>query len=316
LSTISLKYFISKKEVRTYLIAFLIALLIHLFIFNILFFINLFKLLILTIFPNTELFNKAEPEPVPDTPPIVLEFDQPKPLLPEKFYELKENPNANEDIPEDTDILSTKSSISAVPNLQQTEEILKPKATEQAEESQELKETRPEEVLDLQGDQSSFAFKNQRTFSKSLLGEFETKQEEVKQESQETETEFLQKEFNAQMIGDYALSTYEWEFAPYMLDFQRKLQRVWTAPPAYSKLGLIYGRTLVYLKINRQGKLVDFRVLQHEGHSSLQQSSVSAIQSVFPFKPLPADFEENFLEIKLLMIYPNLREPLPPQYRR
>lgn len=238
--------------------------------------------------------------------------------MPEKFYRLEENPNANEDVPEETDILSTKSSISAVPDLQEQEEILTPDNKPQDEEAVESDMAESREVTDMSGDEALYAFKNQQVFSKRLLGKSEERkeQEREKKKSKDKEAEFLQKEFKAQMIGDYALSTYEWEFAPYMLDFQRKLQRVWTAPPAYSKLGLIYGQTLVYLKVNRQGELVDFRVLGHEGHSSLRQSSINAIQAVFPFKELPADFKEKYLEIKLLMIYPNLREPLPPQYQR
>ena len=85
--------------------------------------------------------------------------------------------------------------------------------------------------------------------------------------------------------------------------------RVWTVPPVYSRLGLIYGYTIIWAKLNRKGEMLDYKVLKHEGHTSLLESSVGAIRSSFPFKPLPDNFPDEFLEITFLLRYPNLREP-------
>lgn len=306
----------SKKERKIYFYATLLAILIHLLLFNLLFFIELFKILFLSIFPNSSLFAETQSEPEPEgPPPIVLEFDKPEPMLPEKFYDLRENPNANENIPADADILSAESSVSAAPEETPPDNSDIANFEEESQKLGELEETQPQEVQDLQGDESLYAFQNKRVFSKSALGKSEEPQKEIKEKEEGRESSFLQEEFNAQQIGEFALSSYEWEWAPYMLDFLDKLRRVWTVPPAYSKLGLIYGQTIVYFKMDRAGGLVDMRVLEHKGHHSLQTSSANAIQSCFPFKPLPADFDEEFLEIKILLIYPNLREPLPPEYR-
>jgi outer membrane biosynthesis protein TonB len=306
----------SKKERKIYFYATLLAILIHLLLFNLLFFIELFKILFLSLFPNSTLFAETQTEPEPDgPPPIVLEFDKPEPMLQEKFYELRENPNANENVPEDADILSAESSISAAPDKTLAEISDIPKWEEQLQEPRNQEESQPQKVRDLSGDENLYAFQNKRVFSKSALGKSEESQKEIKKKEEGTESKFLQEEFNAQQIGEFALSSYEWEWAPYMLDFLDKLRRVWTVPPAYSKLGLIYGQTIVYFKMDRVGRLVDMRVLEHKGHHSLETSSSNAIQSCFPFKPLPVGFDEEFLEIKILMIYPNLREPLPPEYR-
>jgi TonB family protein len=86
------------------------------------------------------------------------------------------------------------------------------------------------------------------------------------------------------------------------------LNRVWYAPPAYYELGLIYGHTILRFKISRAGDISDLEVLRQVGHASLEQSSVSAIQAVFPFLPLPNNFPDEYLEVTVKMIYPNLRE--------
>jgi hypothetical protein len=108
--------------------------------------------------------------------------------------------------------------------------------------------------------------------------------------------------------GDFTLSTYKWEWVPYMMGFKNKLQRVWYAPVAYSQLHLISGYTIVRFKIARDGQLIDLQVLRQVGHSSLEKSSINAIKNVFPFQPLPGDFPDEYLELTVKMIYPKLRE--------
>jgi outer membrane biosynthesis protein TonB len=257
-------------------------------------------LFLLTIFPNFQLF-ATPPKPVPDPQPIVLEFAKPKPELPNKFWELYENPNANEQIPEQADILSTQSSISAAPIQDQLKSDAPKSDPIDAHKANETNE-RAEEVIDLQGNEPIYAFNQQRKFSKNLLTGKERAPETESEENQTKTTDKVSKEFDAKLVGDFVLSTYEWEWAPWWLEFKRKLYRVWVPPVAFS-MGLISGYTIIYVKINRNSEILDYKVLKHEGHHTLQESSVGAILSSFPFKPLPEDFPENYLEVRLILGY-------------
>lgn len=119
---------------------------------------------------------------------------------------------------------------------------------------------------------------------------------------------YEQNKFSADQLGDMSLSTYAWEWAPYINALKRKLYQVWFTPAAYYRLGLIHGYTIIQFSISKEGQLIEYEVLKHEGHESLEQSSVNAIKSSFPFKPLPVNFPDDNLTIIARLIYPNLRE--------
>lgn len=267
-----------------------------------------FDLLAFSVKPVTE---RAEP--------LELVFEQPNPPvktpenIPEKFYELVENPNANKQQPQESDRLSTAASLSQAPTIVPGQLRAVPGSeSEEKNATQSVEESpAPTEKMQAALEKSVLAFKENRNFDRSALtGKSETPKMDEASHSSETrgETSHRPKGFNADLVGDFALSTYEWEWAPYWLAFKRKLNRVWYAPPAYYELGLIYGHTILRFKISRDGNISDLEVLRQVGHSSLQISSVSAIQAVFPFLPLPTNFPDEYLEVTVKMIYPNLRE--------
>jgi outer membrane biosynthesis protein TonB len=119
---------------------------------------------------------------------------------------------------------------------------------------------------------------------------------------------YHQKEFSADELGNLTLSTYAWEWASYINYFKRKLYEVWRTPPAYFSLGIIHGYTVIRLVIDRNGQMVSIQVLEHQGHSSLQVSSENAVNAVFPLKPLPVDFPDETLTLTLTLLYPQLRK--------
>ncbi len=258
----------------------------------------------------------AEPQPQP----------QPQEQIPDKFYELVENPNANQQTPDQSSRLSTASSRSSAPVIQpgeisavpgtETEKpaVSKPQPQEQqlAEEQQAEKQAAEREINEVV-ENAIMAFRSSHVFDKSALSKNKPRPQKTETKEQDQsdtpkgETSFAPKGFNADLVGDFALSTYEWEWAPYWLAFKRKLNRVWYAPPAYSQLGLIHGYTIVRFKVRRDGSMYDFQVLQHVGHRSLKESSISAIKSSFPFLPLPDSFPDEYLEVTIKMVYPDLR---------
>ena len=296
--------------------------------------LHLVGLALLSGFNLLAFSSKNTPEA---TQPLELVFDQPEPAaniplnvpagvpldneagIPQKFYEIVENPNASGEQPTEADMLSTMASrsqapvimpgqIRTVPGSENGSEASPQKSGQEGEEEQEAEtsEKTPQEL-----DGSLLTYQGNQLFSRSALsgkkGPFDPDQSESGGENRKGSGSGPAG-FDADMVGDFALSTYEWEWAPYWLAFQRKLHRVWYAPAAYYELGIIYGYTILRFRISRDGNISDLAVLQQIGHSSLQQSSVSAIEAVFPFQPLPANFPDPYLEVTVKMIYPNLRE--------
>ncbi len=272
----------------------------------------------LLLFTEFDLFAFSEIKKPEMEEPIELAFEQPvvpnvdyNENIPEKFYEIVENPNASGETPEITDMLSTQSSLSQAPVLMPGQIRAVPGNEEsKMKESDETINKSQQEELQEDVSKTLLAYKENRSFSRSALTG-ESEDHIVKGEEKEEslgESSRRPQGFDADLVGDFALSTYEWDWAPYWLEFKRKLNRVWYAPPAYYELGLIHGHTILRFKVSREGNIYDLEVLRQVGHSSLEHSSVSAIEAVFPFRPLPSSFPEEYLEVTVKMIYPNLRE--------
>ncbi|MCG3117931.1 MAG: hypothetical protein ALAOOOJD_00056 [bacterium] len=101
----------------------------------------------------------------------------------------------------------------------------------------------------------------------------------------------------APALGSFSLNTYAWEYAPYLLWLKNQIQRNIHPPPAFTHMGIISGRTVLRFRILKDGTLENLELLGYEGHKSLMETSVRAVQLSAPFRALPADFPENYLEI-------------------
>ena len=113
---------------------------------------------------------------------------------------------------------------------------------------------------------------------------------------------------SASLTGDVSLNTTAWDYAPWLQRFGRQLMARWFAPPAYS-LGILKegGWALVELEISRAGKVLRQELLEEQGHPSLSLAAQSALRSMAPVEPLPADFPEPTLILRIRMIYPRIR---------
>jgi len=109
--------------------------------------------------------------------------------------------------------------------------------------------------------------------------------------------------FSAEDLGGFSFNTYEWDFAPYMLEMKRKVERNVFPPPAFTRMGLISGETLLRFKVMPNGEVKDLVVLKYTGHESLKETSVNAIANSSRFRPLPADFPEDYLEVTASFTY-------------
>lgn len=104
-------------------------------------------------------------------------------------------------------------------------------------------------------------------------------------------------------MGGLAFNTYEWNFAPYMLELKRRIQRNIFPPIAFTRLGMISGVTLLRFKIYPDGELRDLKILGYEGDRSLMKTSHTAIEISAPFPDLPADFPKPYLEVTGKFLY-------------
>ncbi len=106
--------------------------------------------------------------------------------------------------------------------------------------------------------------------------------------------------------GDFSLNTYEWNYGPWMRRFENELHRHWVAPYAY-RLGVISGKTVIKIVIQKDGRPSSMEVLETDGHQSLHDASAAALKAFAPYAPLPAHFPEENLVITLGLHYPAWR---------
>jgi hypothetical protein len=103
--------------------------------------------------------------------------------------------------------------------------------------------------------------------------------------------------------GGLQLSTYDWEFAPYLKYLKRRIQSHIFPPAAFSRLGIIEGKNTLRFRIHIDGTLQALTVLAPGGSELLLTTSTKAIELSAPFRPLPTNFPEPYLEITALFGY-------------
>jgi len=111
---------------------------------------------------------------------------------------------------------------------------------------------------------------------------------------------------NVAVTGAFSLSTYEWNYAPWMHRFEKDLRRHWMAPYAYM-LGVISGMTQIRIVVDRSGTLSLLEVIGSEGHESLHHASEAALRAFAPYAPLPLGFPDENLVIVYSLYYPAWR---------
>jgi outer membrane biosynthesis protein TonB len=68
------------------------------------------------------------------------------------------------------------------------------------------------------------------------------------------------------------------------------------------------GYTILKIKINREGNLIDIIVLEHKGHKLLRYASINAAKKIFPLSPLPQKMESDTLVFQTILKYPKLKD--------
>lgn len=104
-------------------------------------------------------------------------------------------------------------------------------------------------------------------------------------------------------MGGLSFNTYDWNFAPYLLELKRIIRSNIFPPIAFTRLGMISGETLLRFRIYPSGEMQNLVVLGYRGDKSLMKTSYSAVEISAPFPKLPADFPEPYLEVTGKFLY-------------
>ncbi len=202
-----------------------------------------------------------------------------------KAKELLENPKANQKIPEKAKILSDQNSNTA---LKEAPEDLKNSKNVEVVGTPENKANNfTEENTKTEED----VFKNNMTItpflkrsdSRSVFEKLTGKTDETQQG----------------MAGQtYELSTYRWDFAPFMLKWKSKMTDNWyriTSKINFNPFAPI-GSMEIYVKMNRLGQLLDSKVVSYNCDKSFVSPAYASVVNSFPLDPLPENFPDQYLE--------------------
>ena len=88
------------------------------------------------------------------------------------------------------------------------------------------------------------------------------------------------------------------DFGPYMRELQRRIKLNWDPPKGNES------KTVVLLfKIARDGRLLSCRVHRSSGLPTADQAALKAVELTAPFRPLPADFKGQNIDIQFTFDY-------------
>jgi hypothetical protein len=94
----------------------------------------------------------------------------------------------------------------------------------------------------------------------------------------------------------FSLNTTAWEWAPYMQRLKARIEQH-ISPPAAFYYGTAAWISRVRFRIGPDGRLLEFRLLDHRGVDNLQYVALDAITGAAEYEPLPPGFPEPYLEI-------------------
>ena len=82
-----------------------------------------------------------------------------------------------------------------------------------------------------------------------------------------------------------------------MIWLKRRIKSNIYPPPAFTHMGLISGQTKLQFRIETDGRMKILELLDYKGHRSLMETSLRAVELSAPFRQLPLNFPEPYLEI-------------------
>ena len=104
--------------------------------------------------------------------------------------------------------------------------------------------------------------------------------------------------------GSFTLSSYEWEYAPYMLDWIEKIKRNWVEPISYLAGKGKGGQVIVKTTLFKSGKKKKIELIFTNVNDEMTNEAIKAVEKSFNLPELPESYKENELEVTFSMIYP------------
>lgn len=111
-------------------------------------------------------------------------------------------------------------------------------------------------------------------------------------------------ESSAGKNGSFTLSSYEWEYAPYMYEWIEKIKNGWVEPISYLAGKGQGGRVIVKVSVSKTGKKISIDLIYSNVNSEMTSEALKAVEKAFDLRELPDSFKENKLEATFNMIYP------------
>lgn len=275
----------------------------------------LLHILVLLVWDGANRIGILATSPLPpsaEKKPIVFELQQPN----ERPRQVVETPaDAISKPPEKADFLSDKNSRARNPEKPpplkegdafsrgdlETHEL----PTPQIPRGETLKKTDPRKPEKMaKKEQTQLKPDSVKLLNPNILNPFgkEYREWQEKQKKRGAQNDLTNVPHNQQLLrsldmGGLAFNTYNWNFAPYMLELKYRIRRNIFPPSAFTHLGMISGETLLRFRIYPDGRLEGPAILGYRGHKSLMETSKTAVEISAPFPPLPKDFPEQYLEI-------------------
>ncbi len=103
--------------------------------------------------------------------------------------------------------------------------------------------------------------------------------------------------------GSISLNTYKWDYASYILHMKKRLKSNIFPPAIFTYMGGISGETILRFRVWPDGQVTDLSVIEFNGHKTLMETSVTAVEKSSPFRPLPDNFPEDYLELRWTFFY-------------
>lgn len=88
------------------------------------------------------------------------------------------------------------------------------------------------------------------------------------------------------------------DFGPYMRDLQRRIKMNWDPPKGNESK-----RVVLLFKIAKDGRLLSCSVFKSSGLPSADKAAMNAVQLTAPFRPLPAEFKGQSIDIQFTFDY-------------
>jgi len=88
------------------------------------------------------------------------------------------------------------------------------------------------------------------------------------------------------------------DFGPYMRELQRRIKLNWDPPKGNESK-----RVVLLFKIAKDGRLLSCRVHKSSGMPLADQAALKAVELTAPFRPLPADFKGQSIDIQFTFDY-------------